>query len=122
MPGIRLNGMKFFAYHGCLAEEATQGNHFKVDLKLKYNMDAASKSDELHDALDYQEAYRIVQEEMSVRSCLLEHLARCILDRLFDKFAQLDEAEIIVYKLNPPIGGEMDSVSVSQSCKRARFT
>ena len=118
MGQIRLNGMEFFAYHGCYSEEQLTGNHFVVDVTMDYNMEKASYSDDLFDALNYAEAYELVKQEMAIRSHLLEHLSSRILDRLFERFPQLNEAEVCVAKLNPPIGGEMKSVSVSQQLSR----
>ena len=114
MGQIRLNGMVFYAYHGCYHEEQLTGNNFAVDITMDYDMEKASGSDELCDALNYAEAYELVKQEMAVRSHLLEHLSSRILDRLFEHFPQLNEATVCVAKLNPPIGGQMQSVSVSQ--------
>ena len=114
MGQIRLNGMKFYACHGCYLEEQLNGNHFSVDVTMDTDMTKASESDDLNDALNYAEAYEIVKQEMAIRSQLLEHLCRRILDRLFERFPQLDGASVCVAKMNPPIDGEMQSVSVSQ--------
>ena len=111
--------MEFFAYHGCLVEEQLTGNNFMVDVTLDYDMKKASASDDLHDALNYAEACELVKTEMLVRSHLLEHLSSRILDRLFERFPELSSAEVCVAKLNPPISGQMRSVSVSQ--KRERY-
>jgi len=118
MGQIRLNGMEFFAYHGCLLEEQASGNHFFVDLAMDYDMEKASDSDDLHDALNYAEVYELVKEEMAIQSHLLEHLCSRILNKLFECFVQLNSADLCIAKLNPPISGKMQSVSVSK--KRSR--
>jgi len=118
MGQIRLNGMGFFAYHGCYHEEQLTGNHFLVDLAMDTDMENASHSDDLHDALNYAEVYELVKQEMNIRSHLLEHVSSRILDRLFERFPQLYRVEVCVAKLNPPIAGEMQSVSVSQQRSR----
>jgi dihydroneopterin aldolase len=114
MGQIQLNGMEFYAYHGCYFEEQTAGNHFTVDIAMDYDMDRASHSDDLHDALNYAEVYGLVKTEMAVCSHLLEHVSRRILERLFEQFPQLISAEICVAKQNPPVGGKMQTVSVRQ--------
>ena len=114
MGQIRLNGMEFYAYHGCHREEQLTGNHFLVDIAMDTNMDVASKSDDLRDALNYAEVYELVKQEMAVRSHLLEHVSARILGRLFERFPLLERAEVCVTKLNPPVGGQMRSVSISQ--------
>ena len=118
MGQIRLNRMEFYAYHGCYQEEQVIGNHFLVDITMDTNMEKVSASDDLDDALNYAEVYKLVEQEMTVRSCLLEHVSARILDKLFERFPQLNMAEVCVAKLNPPIGGKIKSVSVSQQRSR----
>jgi len=114
MGQIRLNGMEFYAYHGCYRDEQLIGNNFIVDITLDTDMEKASQSDNLCDALDYSEVYDLVKQEMTIRSFLLENVSGRILDRLFERFQQLNSATVCVSKLNPPIGGQMHSVTVSQ--------
>lgn len=110
--------MEFFAYHGCYKEEQVVGNQFVVNLKLETNSKMAVKTDKLTDALNYQQAYEIVKEEMRINSNLLEHTCGRVLDALFSEFDSLTKATVKVSKLNPPMGGKMDRVSVTLSKKR----
>lgn len=112
---IEIEGMEFYAFHGHFAEEQIVGNYFLVDVKIECDCDAAAQSDELNDALDYQMVYRIVKEEMQIKSKLLEHLCKRILDRFYETFPKIIHARIKVKKMNPPMGGKMNSVSVSLS-------
>ncbi len=112
MGQIRLNEMEFYAYHGCYHEEELTGNHFTIDLMLETCTEEASKSDDIGDALNYAEVYELVKQEMNIRSHLLEHVCSRILNRIFMHFPQLEQAEVRVAKLNPPIGGQVKSVSV----------
>ena len=68
MGKVELCGMRFFAHHGCFAEEKTIGNYFIVDFAAETDVTAASESDNLDDALNYQVIYDIVKEEMAVQS------------------------------------------------------
>jgi dihydroneopterin aldolase len=113
MGEIQLEDMEFYAFHGHFKEEQIVGNRFLVNLTLKTNMDKAGQSDNLEDALNYQTAYEIVEEEMEKKSHLLEHIARRILDALYKRFDNLEHARIKVAKMNPPMGGKMNSVSVT---------
>ena len=114
MGQIKLNGMKYYAYHGCYPEEQLTGNWFLVNLVLDTDMEKASKSDDIQDALNYVEVCELVKQEMNVTSHLLEHVCARILDSLFVHFPQLEQIEVEVAKLNPPVGGQIESVSVSQ--------
>jgi dihydroneopterin aldolase len=110
---IHLENMEFFAFHGHFKEEQIVGNKFLVNLYIESDMTAASESDKLEDALDYQRAYKIVREEMKKKSHLLENIAGRILDAIYDNFEGISQAEVKVSKLNPPMGGVMDNVSVT---------
>ena len=110
--------MEFYAYHGCLPEEQVIGNHFTVDITMDIDMEQASASDDLNDTLNYAEVYSMVKQQMAIRSHLLEHVSARILGRLFECFPQLNRAEVCVTKLNPPVGGQTKSVSVSQQAAR----
>jgi len=114
MGQIKLKGMEFFAYHGCYRCESMTGNTFVVDITMDTDMEKASNSDNLNDALNYAEVYEIIKQEMAIRSCLLEHLNDRILNRLFECFPQLNSAELSIAKLNPPVGGKVQSAAVSQ--------
>ena len=118
MGQIKLNGMEFYAYHGCYIEEQQTGNTFIVDVTIDTDMNKASNSDNLCDALNYVEVYELVKQEMAIRSCLLEHVSSRILDRLFESFPQLNSAELSIAKLHPPIEGKIQSAAISQ--KRLR--
>ena len=109
--------MEFFAYHGCYKEEQLVGNRFEVNLTLEASSNEATHTDSLADALNYQHAYEIVKREMTIPSHLLEHVGGRILDALFKELNLLVSASIKVSKLNPPIGGKMEKVSVTLTRK-----
>ncbi|MEN8223897.1 MAG: dihydroneopterin aldolase [Bacteroidota bacterium] len=117
MSTISIEQMEFYAYHGCFKEEQIIGTRFLVDLRLETNTEVAEKSDDLADTVNYQEVYLLVKKEMEVKSKLLEHVGRRILDAVKDKFPQIRSAELIIYKMNPPLGGKMKSVSLLMHTK-----
>ncbi len=112
MSTIAIEGMEFFAYHGCFKEEQVIGTKFSIDLFLKVNTNEAEKSDKLEDTVNYQAVYQLVKEEMESKSNLLEHVSRRILESIREAFPQIDSAKIKIRKLNPPLGGKMDFVSL----------
>ncbi len=113
MAVIHIENMEFYAYHGHFKEEQIVGNKFLVDLMLEVDISKPAETDELEDALDYQQAYRIVKNEMEQNSKLLEHLAKRILDALYGQFeSKIQQATIKISKLNPRVGGEIQKVSV----------
>ena len=104
--------MEFFAYHGCFKEEQVIGTKFSIDLFLEANTNIAEKSDKLEDTVNYQAVYQLVKKEMETKSNLLEHVGRRILESIREAFPQIGSARIKIRKLNPPLGGKMDFVSL----------
>ncbi|MBY8963350.1 dihydroneopterin aldolase [Flavobacterium sp. D11R37] len=109
---IRLENIRTFSYHGCLDEEAKIGSDYLVNLEVKTDLRKARHSDELADTVDYVHLNAIVKEEMAVRSKLLEHVAERIIARIFTEIASVSRIMIAVSKVNPPIGGDVASVTV----------
>jgi len=112
MSTISIEGMEFFAYHGCFKEEQIIGTKFIVDLFLETNTILAEKSDKLNDTVNYQTVYQVVKAEMETKSKLLEHVGRRVLTRLKKEFPTINHARLKIKKLNPPLGGKMDFVAL----------
>ena len=110
---IEIEGMEFYAYHGCFKEEQIVGNKFLIDLSIEADCGEASKTDNLNDAVNYQAAYTIVKEEMEKKSHLLENIANRILNSLHEKLPGIIKATVKVSKINPPMGGKIEKVSLT---------
>ncbi|MEE4178230.1 MAG: dihydroneopterin aldolase [Bacteroides sp.] len=115
MGKIILEQMEFYAYHGCFHEEQIIGNPFIVHLELEASTIAAETSDKLEDAINYQEVYNLVRQEMEIKSHLLEHVARRIIDAVTDAYPSIIGIKVRISKMNPPIGRKMHAVSVELS-------
>lgn len=112
---IQLENMEFYAYHGHFKEEQIVGNKFLVSLSIETDLKKAAKTDNLNDTLNYHKAYQVVKEEMSHKSYLLENIASRILDSLYRNFTGIIIATVKISKINPPVGGKMDCVSITLS-------
>ena len=55
---------------------------------------------------------------MMIPSKLLEHLADRILNKLMETFVSIQALEIRLSKLSPPLGGEIEKVTIVLSKKR----
>ena len=109
---IHLHDMAFYAYHGVLQEEKTQGNTFLVNVDLQFPLPAACFTDQLDQTLNYQIIYDIVKEEMLTPSELLEHLVWRIRQRLIAELPLISQLTVRVAKKNPPLGGKVPWVSL----------
>lgn len=119
MGQIILKNIRIHTNHGCLTEEELIGSDYRVDLKVKLNLEKSIASDELADTINYVHLNRIVKEEMAIRSKLLEHVAGRISNRIFNELTDAKKVIIKISKLNPPIGGDVEGVSIK--IKRKRF-
>ncbi|MDO4228285.1 MAG: dihydroneopterin aldolase [Capnocytophaga sp.] len=119
MGQIVLKNIRVYTNHGCLQEEKLIGSDYRVDAKITLDMEKSIASDDLSDTVDYVHLNRIVKEEMAIRSKLLEHVAGRISDRIFKELPQTEKVVLSISKLNPPIGGDVEAVSVK--IKRKRF-
>ena len=112
MGTIKLKNIRTFSYHGCLVEEGKIGSDYSVDLEVKTDLRKSCISDDLADTVDYVLLNQIVVEEMAVRSDLLEHVAHRIIVRVFAEAPSVSRIKIGVSKLNPPIGGDVEAVTI----------
>lgn len=99
-------------------EEGKIGSDYRIDLSVKANLKPSAKSDSLADTVDYVRLNKIVKEEMAVRTKLLETVADLILDRILLELPLVRKAKIKVSKLNPPIGGNVEMVSIIMERER----
>lgn len=121
LDSIILKNIRAYSFHGCLTEEGKIGSEYRIDLKVKANLDKPAKTDELIDTVDYVHLNRIVKEEMALRAKLLEHVADRILDRVIKELVLVKKVVVKVSKVNPPLGGDVAQVSVKRSKKREGY-
>ena len=112
MSVIRIENMKFYAYHGCFSEEQAIGTRFQVDVAMSTDTSKAQQSDNIGDTVNYLSVYQVVKREMMIPSHLLEHVADRIGRAVLESFPAVDSMVVKVSKMNPPLGGQMDCVSV----------
>jgi dihydroneopterin aldolase len=112
MGTIKLQNIRTFSFHGCLEEEGKIGSDYRVDLEIKTDLRKSSLSDDIKDTVDYVLLNQIVVEEMDIRSKLLEHVANRIIVRIFKEIPSVSRIVLAVSKLNPPIGGDVEAVTI----------
>lgn len=120
MDKIHLEGVKLYAYHGCMEEESRIGSDYEVELVIWANLKKSAQTDHLKDTVDYVLLNRVVTEEMAVRAKLLEVVAQRIIDRIFKDEPRVKKAQVKVTKMAPPINGDVERVSVILKEKRKK--
>jgi 7,8-dihydroneopterin aldolase/epimerase/oxygenase len=118
MGTILLEGMEFFAFHGCFKEEQIIGTKFIVDLAVEVDTMVAEHSDSLHDTADYVGLYKCVKKEMEQKSHLLEHVGRRVMEAIQAGFPAITSIELKIAKINPPMGGKMNQVCFKTQWKK----
>ncbi|MEZ4796990.1 MAG: dihydroneopterin aldolase [Flavobacteriaceae bacterium] len=117
---IKVENIRVFANHGCLAEETKIGSDYRVDLEVKADLQTSAKTDKLSDTVDYVFLNRVIREEMQKPSKLLETVAKRILKRIFKEDELVKKATVWVSKINPPIGGDVEMVTIKMVEKRKK--
>ena len=115
MGTISVEGMEFFAYHGCYKEEQIIGTKFIVDLWVDADTGLAEETDHLHDTISYVQLYQVIKKEMEHKSHLLEHLSGRIMSSLRTGFPSIRHIDLKISKINPPVGGKVGRVCYSVS-------
>jgi dihydroneopterin aldolase len=118
MSKIILENMTFHAFHGCLEQEQKLGNTFLISLSMELDTQLAEETDELDHTLNYQLVYNVVKREMEIPSKLIEHVGQRILNEVFNEFPQIQGLEVKLSKLNPPLGGRVNRVTIELERKR----
>jgi len=109
---VEVNGIKLYAHHGCLDEEGIIGAHYKVDVSMITDFSEAAEMDDLTKTIDYVFVNKIVEEEMAIRSLLIEHVGKRIYTRLYNDFPTIEKLKIKIIKICPPINGDVDNVAI----------
>lgn len=112
MSTITLNGMQFYAFHGCFPEEQQIGTYFTVDVAFETDTSRAQQSDEIADTVSYLDVYHTIKHEMMIPSHLLEHVADRIGGSMLEEYPAIKRVCVKVSKMNPPLGGQLSSVTV----------
>jgi dihydroneopterin aldolase len=113
MALISLENMEFFSYHGCFAEEQLIGTRFLVTLIVETDTSDAAMDDDLHKTINYVTLFQITKKEMDEKSKLLENVSLRILTSIMEQFPAIKWVKVKISKMNPPIGGKAESVSVT---------
>lgn len=112
---IKIENMEFRASHGCYEMEKIVGNRFLVDVEIDAEVSGAAQHDDLNQSVSYLTVYEIVRREMQIPSNILEHVAKRIIEAVYDQFPECLKVTAKVSKLAPPLGGKVDRVSVTMS-------
>ncbi|OAQ40667.1 hypothetical protein A5893_06925 [Pedobacter psychrophilus] len=105
---IGLEGVKFNAAIGYFKEERIFKNNFLVDVFVSFE-DKASIDDDLKNTINYVSLYEICALSFEKETNLIETVAQEILENIKNKFPVLEQINIKIKKLNPPIKAQIQN-------------
>ena len=107
MIKVSLRGAEFFALHGFYPEEQLLGCKFVVDIDVAFYTAADMTNDHIADTVNYEQLYHIAETEMRHTRKLLEAVAQSIADRIRDEYPFIENIQVELKKLNPPLKGRV---------------
>jgi dihydroneopterin aldolase len=113
---IRLKDARFYAHHGVLDAERSNGGLFEIDAELTCDILEAEAEDDLKKTVDYEKVYAFVKEVVSSRKFyLIESLASRICKSIIKNFKVVQKVTVKVRKPSPPLGGVVEFVEVEHT-------
>ena len=113
---IRIKNAQFYAHHGVLDQERTNGGLFEIDAELTCDLTDAEAEDNLKKTLDYEQAYKFIKEVVSgSKFYLIEALAYRIAMSLINNFTMVQKVTVKVRKPTPPLGGVVEHVEIEHT-------
>ena len=109
---IFLRNLRFHAFHGMLPQECITGNDYLVNVRIKFPLSDVFQTDCITDTISYADAYECIRREMEKPSQLLEHVAGRIGKCLIDSYPVIEEVDIEIMKINPPMGADCDGAGI----------
>jgi len=109
---ITVEGIRVFAHHGHLPEEAVLGGHFIVNVWVEADTTEVEKTDDLNDTVDYVKIIEIVKYQMAIRADMIEVPAKRIVDAILT-LNKVHKVTVEVEKVLPPINATFDKISVT---------
>jgi len=109
---ITVEGIRVFAHHGHLPEEAVLGGHFIVNVLVEADTAEVEKTDDLNDTVDYVKIIEIVKQKMAIRADMIEVPAKRIVDAILP-LNKVQKVTVEVEKVLPPIDATFDKISVT---------
>ena len=118
MAFIKINHIKTYSFIGCMNEEKKIGSEYETNIEISFLCDFEKLKDNLENTVDYVTVSKVVDDEMKNTCNLLE----TVIDRIGNKLLRIDNkinsVAVEIKKINPPIVGVAQFVSVKDEFKR----
>lgn len=116
---LSIRNLRFHAFHGVASEERKLGGKYAIDLEIWYDASAAVQTDQLSDAINYEEVIETLYRSLNEHKFyLIEKVADYLLEKVMSRFHQIQKAQIRVRKLFPPVTHILDYIEVELQKQR----
>lgn len=119
MDRILIDDLRVLTIIGALPHERELAQPLRIDLAIGLDLRNAGRSDELNDTVHYGlVCERVVEMARSSKDILLERLAAKVADVVLE-FDLVEQVDVTITKLRPPVPETVESTSVVISRTRA---
>ena len=109
---ICLTEIAMVGHHGYHRAEKELGQRFEIDVEMFVDISRAAESDELDDAVDYEQVYRLVEKVVgNERYSLLEALVADVADSIWEDF-DIEGLTVRIRKPNVPHCPNLEHVEI----------
>ena len=118
MALIKINNIKTYSFIGCMDEEKKIGSDYETNIEISFMCCFEEMNDNLKETVDYVAISKIVNDEMKNACNLLETVIYKIGNKLLSLDHKINSVAVEIKKMNPPIVGVAQFVSVKEEFKR----
>ena len=118
MAFIKINHIKTYSFIGCMDEEKKIGSEYETSIEIKFMCDFVELKDNLKKTVDYVTVSKVVNDEMKKSCNLLETVIYRIGNKMLNINDKISSVTVEIKKMNPPIIGDAQFVSVKEEFKR----
>ena len=108
---IKIEGAKFYCYHGLYPEEQKCGNNFIVNASISQTI-YKPLTEDIKQTVDYVTLFSILSDQMHIKSLLLEDVLQRMVDVIEEQLWDVHELKIEIKKMAPAFGGNCKASSV----------
>ena len=118
MAFIKINKIRTYSFIGCMNEEKKIGSEYETNIKINFLCGFKELNDNLRETVDYVAVSSVVNDEMKTTCNLLETVVYKIGNKLLKINDKIRSVTVEIKKLNPPIVGNAQFVSVKKEFER----
>ena len=118
MAVIKINKIRTYSFIGCMNEEKKIGSEYETNIEINFICGFKELNDNLRETVDYVTVSNIVNVEMKTTCNLLETVVYKIGNKLLKIDDRIRTVTVEIKKINPPIVGNAEFVSLKDEFKR----